>query len=67
MAGDAEIHMFVIFDTSIAEDLRTVTHGWQESSSFPMETGEACGASLQIITSVIKIVVGMPLFGLWIL
>lgn len=48
-------HMFVIFDISNAEDLRTVNHGWQESSSFPMKTEEACGASLQIITSVIKI------------
>lgn len=60
-------HMFVIFDISNAEDLRTVTRGWQESSSFPMKTEEACGASLQIITSVIKIVVAMLLFGLWIL
>lgn len=59
--------MFVIFDISNAEDLRTVTCGWQESSSFPMKTEEACGASLQIITSVIKIVVAMLLFGLWIL
>lgn len=65
MAGDAEIHMLVIFDTFLAEDLRTVTHSRQESSSFPMETAEACGASLQIITSVIKIVGAVLLFGLW--
>lgn len=44
-----------IFDTPSAEDLITVTHSWQESSSFPMETEQPCGASLQIITSVIKI------------
>lgn len=44
-----------IFDTPSAEDLITGTHSWQESSSFPMETEDACGTSLQIITSVIKI------------
>lgn len=54
MARDVGIHVFM-FDNPNAEDLITVTHSWQASSSFPMETEAACGASLQIISGVIKI------------
>lgn len=65
--GYGDPYVFFIFDIPSAEDLRTVTHSCQESSSFPMEAEEACGASLQIITSVIKTEVAELLFGLWIL
>lgn len=47
--------MFLFLTPPSAEDLITVTHSWQESSSFPMETEAAGGAALQIISGVIKI------------